>query len=105
MDQTTHARLVSRLLGTTIILIAVAAVLTLTAQPPTFWSFPQTAIRFDGLAIHSSTNPMFDFFLGRGWTAYLAGVSVYVAAVWLMVAALPKNLRLVRRSLVSLGLT
>ena len=105
MDQTTHARLVSRLLGTTIILIAVGAVLTLTAQPSSFWSLPQTAIRFDGLAIHSSTNPMFDFFLGRGWAAYLAGVVLYGAAVWLLAAVLPKRLAMVAAFTVILGLS
>ncbi len=105
MVQTTEADLVTRLLGITILLIAAGAVLTLAAQPSSFWSLPQTAVRFDGLAIHSSTNPMFDFFLGRGWPAYLAGVSLYGAAVWLMVAVLPKRLAMVAEFTVILGLS
>ena len=104
MVQTPEARLVSRLLGATIILIAAGAVLTMAAQPPSFWTHPQTAIRFDGLAIHSSTNPMFDFFLGHGWMAYLVGVTLYAAAVWLMVAVLPKRLAMVAEFTVILGL-
>jgi len=102
--RTVEARLVSRLLGTTVVLMAAGAVLTLTAQPSSFWSLPQTAIRFDGLVIHSSTNPMFDFFLGRGWPAYLVGVALYGAAVWLMVAVLPKRLAMVTEFTVILGL-
>jgi hypothetical protein len=105
MVQTTEADLVTRLLAITIVLIAASAVLTLAAQPSSFWSLPQTAVRFDGLAIHSSTNPMFDFFLGRGWPAYLAGVSLYGAAVWLMVAVLPKRLAMVAEFTVILGLS
>jgi hypothetical protein len=105
MVQTTEAGLVSRLLGITIVLIAAGAVLTLAAQPSSFWSLPQTAIRFDGLAIRSSTNPMFDFFLGRGWPAYLSGVSLYGAAVWLMVSVLPKRLAMVAEFTVILGLS
>src|SRR5450755_167441 len=38
---------------------------TLAGQPASFWHQPATAIRFDGLPIHSQTNPMFDFFLSR----------------------------------------
>lgn len=105
MVQTTEADLVTRLLGITILLIAAGAVLTLAAQPSSFWALPQTAVRFDGLAIHSSTNPMFDFFLSRGWAAYLAGVSLYGAAVWLMVAVLPKRLAMVAEFTVILGLS
>lgn len=105
MIQTNEARLVSRLLGTTVILIAAGAVLTLAAQPSTFWSLPQTAVRFDGLAIHSSTNAMFDFFLGRGWTAYLACVFLYAATVWLMIAVLPRKLAMVAEFTVILGLS
>lgn len=105
MVQTTQTRLVSRLLGTSIVLISAGAVLTLAAQPSSFWSLPQTAIRFDGLPIHSSTNPMFDFFLGRGWPAYLAGVALYGAAVWLLAAVLPKRPTMVTGFTVILGLS
>jgi hypothetical protein len=104
MVQTSEARFVSRLLGITVLLIAAGAVLTLAAQPPSFWSHPQTAIRFDGLPIHSATNPMFDFFLGRGLTAYLACVSLFAVAVWLMVAVLPKRLAMAVELTVILGL-
>lgn len=104
MIQTTEARLVHRLLGITILLIAAGAVLTLAAQPPSFWSHPETAIRFDGLAIHSSTNPMFDFFLGHGWIAYLASVFVYAAGAWIMVSVLPKKLAMAAEFTLILGL-
>ena len=85
-------------------MIATNAVLTLIAQPSSYWRFPQTAIRFDGLAIHSSTNPMFDFFLGHGWPAYLGGVALFAAAVWLMVSLLPKKLAIVAELTVILAL-
>ena len=104
MVQTTEARLVTRLLKITIILIVAGTALTLAAQPPSFWSLPQTAIRFDGLPIHSSTNPMFDFFLGFGWRVYLVCVSLYAAAIWLIVAVLPKKLAMVTAFTVILGL-
>jgi hypothetical protein len=104
MVQTSEARFVSRLFGITLLLIAAGAVLTLAAQPPSFWSHPQTAIRFDGLPIHSATNPMFDFFLGRGWIVYLAGVSLYAAVVWLVVTVLPKKLAMAAELTVILGL-
>jgi hypothetical protein len=105
MVQTSVPSLVRRLLVTTIILIAAGAVLTLAAQPPSFWNHPQTAIRFDGLPIHSATNPMFDFFLGRGLTAYLACVSLFAVAVWLMVAVLPNRLAMAAELTVILGLS
>jgi hypothetical protein len=104
MVQISEVRLVIRLFGITILLIVAGAVLTLAAQPNAFWSHPQTAIRFDGLPIHSATNPMFDFFLGRGWIAYLAGVALYIAAVWLMVTVLPKKLAMAAELTVILGL-
>jgi hypothetical protein len=85
-------------------MIATNAILTLIAQPPSYWSFPHTAIRFDGLPIHSSTNPMFDFFLGHGWPAYLATVALYGAAAWLMATLLPNKLAIVAQLTVILGL-
>jgi len=77
LTQIDELQLVKRLRWTAIVLVAFGAALTLAAQPSRFWSLPKTAIRFDGLPIHSSTNPMFDFFLGHGWLAYLAGVGLY----------------------------
>jgi hypothetical protein len=68
---------------------------TLAGQPPSFWHDPETAIRFDGLSIHSQTNPMFDFFLGLGWQAYLACTMCYCAAAFLMVSLLPRKIALV----------
>ena len=56
------------------------------------------------LPIHSSTNPMFDFFLGRGLLAYLAAVVLYGALVWFAVAVLPRRLALVAEFVVILGL-
>lgn len=68
---------------------------TLAGQPPSFWHNPETAIRFDGLSIHSQTNPMFDFFLGLGWQAYLACTMCYCAAAFLLVSLLPRRIALV----------
>jgi len=104
MVQTTEAHLVRRLLGTALLMIAINAFLTLVAQPPSYWHSPQSAIRFDGLAIHSSTNPMFDFFLGRGWPTYLACVALFAAVVCLIVAALPKRLAIVAELTVTFAL-
>jgi hypothetical protein len=39
---------------------------TLIGQPKSFWYAPESAIRGDGLSIHNSTNPTFEFFLGHG---------------------------------------
>jgi len=64
---------------------------TLAGQPPSFWHAPETAVRFDGLSIHSQTNPMFDFFLGLGWQAYLGATLLYLAAVFLLVSLLPRR--------------
>ena len=104
MTQIDEPQLVKRLRWTAISLIAAGAVLTLTAQPSRYWSLPSTAIRFDGLPIHSSTNPMFDFFLGHGWLAYLAGVGLYGAIIWLLVTVLPERLAMVAELAVILGL-
>jgi hypothetical protein len=68
---------------------------TLAGQPANFWHQPATAIRFDGLSIHSQTNPMFDFFLGLGWQAYLAATLSYCAAAFLLVSLLPRKIALV----------
>lgn len=99
-----EAQLLKRLSWTAIVLIGAGAVLTLTAQPSSFWNSPGTAIRFDGLPIYSSTNPMFDFFLGHGWLAYLAGVALYGTVIWAVGALLPKRLAIVLEFTVILGL-
>ena len=104
MIQTTEVNLVRRLLSLTIFLIAANTVLTLIAQPASYWRFPHSAIRFDGLPIHSSTNPMFDFFLGHGWPAYLATVTLYAAAVWLLASVVPARLSMVAELTVILDL-
>jgi len=104
LDQASEARLVNRLLWTAIALIGAGAAIRLAAQPPSYWSSPRTAIRFDGLPIRSSTNPMFDYFLGRGWLAYLGCVTLFGAAVWLMTAVFPKRLALVSEFTIILGL-
>ncbi len=97
-------QMVKRLRWTAIVLVAVGAALTLAAQPSSFWSLPTTAIRFDGLPVHSPTNPMFDFFLGRGWPTYLAVVGLYGAIIWLLATVLPKRLAMVAELAVILGL-
>jgi hypothetical protein len=104
LAQIDELRLVRRLRWIAIVLVAAGAALTLAAQPSTFWSLPTSAIRFDGLPIHSSTNPMFDFFLGQGWRAYLAGVGLYGATIWFLAAVLPKRLAIVAELTVILGL-
>jgi hypothetical protein len=104
LTQIDEPQLVKRLRWTALVLAAAGAVLTLAAQPSRFWSLPTTGIRFDGLPIHSSTNPMFDFFLGHGWLAYLAGVGLYGAIIWLLATVLPKRLALVAELAVILGL-
>ena len=105
MTQIDELQLVKRLRWTAIVLVAVGAALTLAAQPSRFWSLPKTAIRFDGLPIHNTTNPMFDFFLGHGWLAYLAGVGLYGAIIWLLPTVLPKRLAMVTELAVILGLS
>ena len=105
MTQIDEPQLVKRLRWTAIVLVAVGAALTLAAQPSRFWSLPKTAIRFDGLPIHNTTNPMFDFFLGHGWLAYLAGVGLYGAIIWLLATVLPKRLAMVTELAVILGLS
>jgi hypothetical protein len=105
LTQIDESQLVKRLRWTAIVLVAVGAALTLAAQPSKFWSLPTAAIRFDGLPIHSSTNPMFDFFLGHGWLAYLAGVGLYGAFIWLLATVLPKRLAMVTELAVILGLS
>ena len=105
MTQIDEPQLVKRLRWTAIVLVASGAALTLAAQPSRFWSLPTSAIRFDGLPIHSSTNPMFDFFLGHGWLAYLAGVGLYGAIIWLLPTVLPKRLAMVTELAVILGLS
>jgi len=104
LNQVAEPQLEKRLRWMTLVLMAAGAVLTLTAQPSSFWSLPATAIRFDGLPIHSSTNPMFDFFLGHGWLAYLAGLTLYGAIVWLLPALLPTRLAMVAELTVILAL-
>jgi hypothetical protein len=105
LTQIDEPQLVKRLRWTAIVLVAVGAALTLAAQPSRFWSLPKTAIRFDGLPIHNTTNPMFDFFLGHGWLAYLAGVGLYGAIIWLLPTVLPKRLAMVTELAVILGLS
>lgn len=104
LDQASESRLVDRLFWIILLQIGAGAALTLAAQPPSFWTHPQMAIRFDGLAIHSSTNPMFDFLLGRGWPAYLICVILFATAVWLIANAFPKKLAMIAEFAIILGL-
>ena len=78
-------------------------VLTLSGQPPAFWSHPELAIRGDGLGINDPTNHFFDFFLGYGWPAYLACGAVYATAAFLLVSVLPRGAALVLLFTVTLG--
>ncbi|HZP06078.1 MAG TPA: hypothetical protein VFB43_14340 [Terracidiphilus sp.] len=47
---------------------------------------------------------MFDFFLGYGWPAYLAGVALYGAVIWLGARVLPEMLAMTIELAVILGL-
>ena len=79
--------------------------LTLAGQPPAYWSQPGSAIRSDGLGIHDLTNHSFEFFLGTGWSAYLACYTAYAAACLLLVSVLPRWAALVMLFAVTLGHT
>ena len=68
---------------------------TLVGQPESFWQNAETAIRGDGLSIHHKTNHTFEFFLGRGWQAYLCACVVYCAAAFLLVSVLPRTAALI----------
>lgn len=64
---------------------------TLAGQPQEFWTFPERAIRFDGLSIYDHTNHKFEFFLGHGWEAYVLACAVYFAAAFTLVSVLPRR--------------
>jgi hypothetical protein len=104
LTQIAERQLAKRLLWITLVLIAAGTVVTLAAQPSSFWCSPASAIRFDGLPVHSTTNPMFDFFLGHGWLAYLAGVALYGAIIWFGARVLPHTLAITMELAVILGL-
>jgi hypothetical protein len=70
-------------------------ILTFLGQPKSFWLYPQTALRGDGLSIYDNTNRTFEFFLGNGWQPYLAASLVYLAAALLAVSLLPESLALI----------
>jgi hypothetical protein len=72
-----------------------SAILTLLGQPQSFWQNPQTAMRGDGLSLYNTTNRTFDFFLGRGWLAYVAAFLVYLALAFVIVSILPRMTALV----------
>ena len=95
MDNTPGLRppspLVARLRWVMVGAIAVSVFLTLICQPKSFWHDPTTAIRGDGLPIHHPTNHWFEFFLGHGATAFLAGNLIYVALAFVVVSRLPRT--------------
>jgi hypothetical protein len=64
---------------------------TLAGQPESFWHYPETAIRADGLSIYNQTNRTFDFFLGRGWMPYLLACLIYLSASFSFVSLLPRK--------------
>ncbi len=68
---------------------------TLAGQPSGFWHHPETAIRGDGLSIHNPTNHAFEFFLGRGWAAYLMTSLVYFSVVSFLVSILSRRMALI----------
>jgi hypothetical protein len=80
------------------IMIAVllfSAILTLSGQPESYWHHPQTAIRGDGLSIGNATNHGFEFFLGRGWQAFIMTSMLYLAGAFLLVSLLPRKAALI----------
>jgi len=69
-------------------------VVTLLGQADSFWHHAQTAIRADGLSIDNKTNHTFEFFIGRGWQAYLIANVIYFLGAFLLVSALPRVMAL-----------
>jgi hypothetical protein len=62
----TDDRIVKRLRWIMLGVMLFSVINTLIGQPKSFWYAPESAIRGDGLSIHNSTNPTFEFFLGHG---------------------------------------
>src|ERR1700677_1258800 len=83
-------QIVQRLRWVMICAIVFSLINTLAGQPESFWHHPETAIRGDGLSIHNETNQTFEFFLGRGWQAYLIANLIYLSGAFLLVSALPR---------------
>lgn len=67
----------------------------LAGQPKSYWLDPRSAIRGDGLGIHSPVNPSFDFLLGHGWPAFTAAFAAYGAIVFFVVTILPRTASLI----------
>ncbi len=87
--------LTNRLRWTMVVAIVFGAANALIGQPGSFWSDPGTAIRGDGLSIHSPTNHAFEFFLGYGWQAYVVTVVIYTFATFALVSILPRGASLI----------
>ena len=91
----TEDPMVRRLRWLMIGVILFSIINTLVGQPESFWHNAETAIRGDGLSIHHKTNHTFEFFLGRGWQAYLLSSAAYCAAAFLLVSVLPRTAALI----------
>ncbi|MGD0632094.1 MAG: hypothetical protein ABR987_22410 [Terracidiphilus sp.] len=91
----TDDRIVKRLRWIMLGVMLFSVINTLIGQPKSFWYVPESAIRGDGLSIHNSTNPTFEFFLGHGWQSYLAASLLYLTAAFLIVSLLPRRSALV----------
>ena len=91
----TEDPMVRRLRWLMIGVILLSIINTLVGQPESFWHNAETAIRGDGLSIHHKTNHTFEFFLGRGWQAYLLSSAAYCAAAFLLVSVLPRTAALI----------
>jgi hypothetical protein len=91
----TDDRMVKRLRWIMLGVMLFSVINTLIGQPKSFWYDPESAIRGDGLSIHNSTNPTFEFFLGHGWQSYLPASLGYLTAAFLIVSLLPRRAALV----------
>jgi len=93
----THAKspIVSKARWVMLAAIASSGMLTLWGQPQIFWSDATKAIRGDGLSIHATTNPVFDFFLGHGALPFIETNLLYMTVAFFAVSRLPRMIALI----------
>ena len=80
----------NRLLWLLTAVIAFDFGITLFGQPSNYWSNPRTA---------DEGNPVFAWFMVRGIVAYAAFIVAYIACVWILIKALPKQAAVVTGSI------
>jgi len=91
MMQITADPIVRRLRWVMLGVMLFSMIATVSGQSQEFWTHPERAVRFDGLSIHDKTNPKFEFFIGRGWEAYLLTCLTYFGATFALVSVLPQR--------------